>query len=63
VFLHADHKRRCESVWHSMAHVGDVIEQGANDVHAVVEADELHRRHNQQGYAQIGAMARLAEGW
>lgn len=46
-----------------MAHVGDVIEQGANDVHAVVEADELHRRHNQQGYAQIGAMARLAEGW
>ncbi len=39
-----------------LAHVGNVIEDGMNYVHSVVDA--VHGRHNEQGYAQIRAIAR-----
>src|SRR6266699_2644149 len=39
------------------AHAGNVIEYGANDVHPVVQVDEIHRRHNEQGYTQVRPMA------
>src|SRR6266566_8018304 len=38
------------------AHARNAIEHSADDVHPVVDVDEVHGRHNQQRYAQIGAM-------
>src|SRR5436853_7480685 len=45
------------------AHAGDILEYDADDVHPVVEVDEIHCRDNEQGYAHVGAIgagARLA---
>src|SRR2546425_1080425 len=41
-------------------HAGDVFEHGADDVHPVIDVDEIHYRHDQQGHAPIGSVPRSA---
>src|ERR1700687_4681770 len=38
-----------------LARVGDVIENGAEDMHPVIDKNEVHYWHNQQGHAPIPA--------
>ncbi len=44
------------------AHAGDVFEHRAEDVQAVVDVDENHHWHNQQGHPHISAMPGGAGG-
>jgi hypothetical protein len=37
-----------------LARARDVIEYGAEDMHPVIDVDEVHHRHNEQGHAPIG---------
>ena len=43
-----------------LARGGNIIKYGADDAHPVVDVDEIHHRHNELGFAQVGAMARRA---
>lgn len=39
-----------------LAHAGDAFEHNAEDVHAVVKVDEIHRGYDEQSQSQIGSV-------
>jgi hypothetical protein len=43
-----------------LAHGGNVFENSVTDMHFVVDVNEIHNRQDEEGYAQVGAVARDA---
>src|SRR5689334_11017995 len=52
----------CKYSFVFLTRVGNVVEYGADDVHPIVDVDEIHCRDNEQGHAEIAAISAVARG-